>query len=242
MRRLLLTLALVLAGCGDAAVEERRAADDTPRDFTPRVEDAPVTRDGRHLVARITERTWLRRRPGGKPAATIGRRTEFGSPRVASVVGRRAGWLEILAPELRNGRTGWIRASAARLGGTDWRVEIDVSRRRARLLRGERVVRRFPVAVGRPGAETPLGRYAVTDKLDPEAADSVYGCCAVALTGHQTKLVEGWVGGDRLAIHGTPSTWSIGKAASLGCMRAGTRDMRALMRRVPLGAPVFVRR
>ena len=51
-----------------------------------------------------------------------------------------------------------------------------------------------------------MGRFAVTDKLRTEdRADSPYGCCALALTGHQTKLVPGWPGGDRLAIHGTPN-------------------------------------
>ena len=55
------------------------------------------------------------------------------------------------------------------------------------------------------------------------------------------KLLPGWPGGDRLAIHATPDATSVGRAASLGCMRAHTRDARALMRTVPLGAPVFVR-
>ena len=71
---------------------------------------------------------------------------------------------------------------------------------------------------------------------------SPYGCCALALTGHQTKLLAGWPGGDRLAIHGTPQPETIGKEISLGCMRAHRRDIRALMRTVPLGSPVTVRR
>ena len=100
---------------------------------------------------------------------------------------------------------------------------------------------RFPVAVGRPGNETPLGRYAVTDTLKLTDPTSPYGCCAVALTGHQTKLVPGWIGGDRLAIHGTPQPETIGKAISLGCMRAPRRTMQRLIRTIPLGAPVFVK-
>jgi lipoprotein-anchoring transpeptidase ErfK/SrfK len=96
------------------------------------------------------------------------------------------------------------------------------------------------VAVGRPGTETPLGRFAVTDLLLTGRPDSPYGCCALALSGHQTKLLPGWPGGDRLAIHATPNPETVGKEASLGCMRAHTHDIRALMRRVPLGAPVVV--
>ena len=233
--------AAALAGCGDEAAE-RRAADDAPSDFTPLVDDPRTAADGRYLVARVQRRTALRSRPGGgRVVARIGRRTEFGSPRVLSVVSRRDRWLEVIATERRNGRTGWVRAGATRLSGTDFAIEVDRSRRRVRLLRADEVLRSFAVAVGRPGNETPLGRFAVTDKLHPEAPGSVYGCCAVALSGHQTKLVPGWPGGDRLAIHATPAKWSIGQAASLGCLRARDRDVRALMRRVPLGTPVFVK-
>jgi lipoprotein-anchoring transpeptidase ErfK/SrfK len=117
---------------------------------------------------------------------------------------------------------------------------VDRSRRRLELRRGGRTLRRLPVAVGRPGTPTPLGRFAVTDKLRTGRPDSPYGCCAVALTGHQTKLLRGWPGGDRLAVHATPQPETIGEAASLGCLRAGTPDMQALMRKVPLGAPVFI--
>jgi lipoprotein-anchoring transpeptidase ErfK/SrfK len=68
-----------------------------------------------------------------------------------------------------------------------------------------------------------------------------YGCCAVALSGHQTSLPAGWGGGDRLAVHGTSEPWTVGQPASLGCLRAADADIRWLLRRVPLGAPVFIR-
>ena len=102
-------------------------------------------------------------------------------------------------------------------------------------------MRSFSVAVGRPGTETPTGRFAVTDKLHPGDPASPYGCCLLALSGHQTKLIAGWPGGDRLAIHATPNLWTVGKAASLGCMRARPADIRRLMRTVPAGTPVFIR-
>jgi lipoprotein-anchoring transpeptidase ErfK/SrfK len=188
----------------------------------------------------VLRRTTLRERPGGRVLARIGRRTEFGSPRVVAVTRRRDGWLRVTVSELDNGEHGWIRASAARLGSTNVWIRVDRSERRLTLRRGDRVLRRMPVAVGRPGTETPLGRYAVTDLLLTRNPDSPYGCCAVALSGHQTKLLPGWPGGDRLAVHATPNPETVGRAASLGCMRAYDRDIRVLMRRVPLGAPVVV--
>jgi lipoprotein-anchoring transpeptidase ErfK/SrfK len=173
--------------------------------------------------------------------ARLGRRTEFGSPRVLHVVSRRGEWLEVVATERPNGRHAWIPAANTRIYGTDMSLHVDRSARRLVLKRRDKVVHRMTIAVGRPDTPTPLGRFSVTDKLHPRRADSPYGCCLLALSGHQTRLLEGWVGGDRLAIHATPSTWTVGKEASLGCMRGFAGDVRRLMRRVPLGTPVFVR-
>jgi lipoprotein-anchoring transpeptidase ErfK/SrfK len=243
MRRSLPVAALVvLAGCGGSAP----VASEAPplrRAFVTQAQPAPHVAKpaGRYTTAQVLRRTTLRAAPRGRVVARIGRLTEFGSPRVLAVTGRRDGWLRVIASERRNDRRGWVRTRGVRLGATDVSIHVDRSARRLTLKRGARVLRRMPIAVGRPGNETPLGRFAVTDLLRTGSADSPYGCCAIALSGHQTKLEPGWPGGDRLAIHGTPNPETVGTAASLGCMRAYKRDIRALMRRVPLGAPVFIR-
>jgi lipoprotein-anchoring transpeptidase ErfK/SrfK len=105
-----------------------------------------------------------------------------------------------------------------------------------------RVVRRFSVAVGRPGTPTPPGRYAVTDKLELMSRSAAYGCCALALSGHQPRVAQGWAGGDRLAIHGTSEPQTIGRAASLGCLRARDGDARWVVQHVFLGTIVEIRR
>ena len=98
-----------------------------------------------------------------------------------------------------------------------------------------------PSPIGRPSSPTPIGRFAVTDKLSGARYSPAYGCCILALSAHQPNLPAGWRGGDRIAVHGTNDPGSIGAAASSGCPRAGAADMRYLLRAVPLGAPVFVR-
>ena len=241
-RRALLLAAVVLAGCGERRPrrERRPAAALHPLGRG----DGPGKARGRadrFLTARIVAPTILRDAPGGRALHRLGRRTEFGSKRVLGVTGRRAGWLRVLASERPNGRPGWIPRRRARLGGTDISIHVDRSARRLTLRHDGRAVRSFPVAVGRPGTQTPTGRFAVTDKLHPDDPGSPYGCCAIALSGHQTKLIPGWPGGDRLAIHATPQLETVGKAASLGCMRGRPGDVRRLMRTVPLGTPVFVR-
>jgi lipoprotein-anchoring transpeptidase ErfK/SrfK len=243
--------ALAVAGCGAQTTAETTGAETTAATRAAFAVDreaaradrgaaAAAARRGRWKTARVLRRTTLRARPAGRVVARIGTRTEFGSARVLAVTGRRGSWLRVVASERPNGRPGWIRARAVRLGATDVWLRVDRSRRRLTLRRGRRVLRRVRVAVGRPDTPTPTGRFAVTDRLRSQRADSPYGCCAIALSGHQTRLLPGWPGGDRLAIHGTPQPETIGRAVSLGCMRASARHMRALMRRVPLGAPVFV--
>lgn len=240
MRRRLLSLllgSLALTACGSGA---RPAPERPPFTAAPPRSERSEPPGGRYLTARMLAPTALRGTPGGRVLARLKLRTEFGSRRVLGVTARRDGWLRVVAPERPNGKAGWIPARRARLGGTDWSVHVDRSARRLTLRHGTRMVRRFPVAVGRPGTETPTGRFAVTDKLHPDEPGSPYGCCAVALSGHQTRLLPGWPGGDRLAIHATPQVESVGRAASLGCMRGRERDIRRLMRSVPVGAPVFI--
>ena len=239
---------LILAGCGGSEAAPPRPdggiEGDVREHFVATADHGDRDRGARprrrSTTARVVRQTTLRAAPSGRVVARIGRLTEFGSPRVLAVTGRRGRWLRVIASERDNGEQAWIRASAARLRATDVWIRVDRSRRELTLRRGERVLRRLPVAVGRPGTETPLGRFAVTDRLRTENPDSPYGCCAVALSGHQTKLLAGWPGGDRLAIHATPNPETVGLPASLGCLRAYDRDIRVLMRRVPLGAPVVV--
>jgi lipoprotein-anchoring transpeptidase ErfK/SrfK len=177
--------------------------------------------------------------PGGDLVETLGPRTEFGSPVVLSVVRRSGGWLGVSTPDLPNGQLGWIRHDPLRihLYWTKYSLHADLSDLSLSLRYGKGTVGRFLVTVGAPGSETPVGRYGITDALSFDESP-FYGCCALALSGRQTRLPAGWLGGDRLAIHGTPGP--VGGAESHGCIRATDATMRELFRRIPLGTPVFV--
>lgn len=174
--------------------------------------------------------------------ARLAQRTEWRSPRVLAVVGRRGGWLRVIATQLPNGHRAWIRLSAVTLVADPWRIEVSLSKRRVTVLRRGRVVRRIRVAVGLPGTPTPATEFAVTDKLALQGDNPAYGCCALALSGHQPNVAQGWTGGDRLAIHGTTELGTIGTAASHGCLRASDEDVRWLVNHVYLGTLVEIRR
>jgi lipoprotein-anchoring transpeptidase ErfK/SrfK len=172
--------------------------------------------------------------------ARLGWDTAFGSPQVLPVVRRRGFWLGVLATQLGNGRVGWVRSSSVDVLREQWSISVSLSARRAQLRRLGRPVMEFPVAVGAPTHPTPVGRYGVTDRLHTDGPGSPYGCCVLALTGHQPDVPQGWASGDRLAIHGTSDPASVGTAVSEGCLRASTAALRVLMRRVPLGTQVVV--
>jgi lipoprotein-anchoring transpeptidase ErfK/SrfK len=217
-----------------------------PPAATPSATVSPAERYGRLKrdgapVAVLRRTTVLRATPGGRPLTRVPRRTEWRSPSVLAAVGVRGAWLKVIASQLPNGRYGWIPAAAAQLAPNPWAVHADLSSRRVTVTRGGRVVRRFSVAVGRPATPTPTGRYAVTDKLELMSRSAAYGCCALALSGHQPRVAQGWAGGDRLAIHGTSEPQSIGNAASLGCLRARDEDARWLVQHVFLGTIVEIR-
>jgi lipoprotein-anchoring transpeptidase ErfK/SrfK len=224
-----------LVGEPRAVAEPREAAPRAKRAASPPGFGVVRIRSGRGLT--------LRAKPNGRALARVGARTQFGSPSVMSVVRRRGDWLAVTTTALGNGRVGWVRADERAIdrGRVRMAISVDLSRRTIELRRGKRVVKSLRVAVGRPGSSTPTGRFAVTDKIPGSRYGSYYGCCILALNGTQPNLPAGWRGGNRLAIHGTDAPGSIGKASSAGCLRAADRDLRTLMRRVPLGTPVFVR-
>jgi lipoprotein-anchoring transpeptidase ErfK/SrfK len=191
-------------------------------------------------VARVVRPTLLRRRPGGRRLAVLARRTEFGVPQVLAVEREAGRWLGVLHPALPNGRIGWVPRDAVRLSAVPLSIEVDLSDRLARVRRGDRVVERFRVGVGRPASPTPTGRFAITDRL-LSGPSLPYGCCVLALSGRQPNLPAGWGGGDRLALHGVADESRVGKATSFGCLHVRERDLRPLLRRVRAGARVTIR-
>jgi lipoprotein-anchoring transpeptidase ErfK/SrfK len=177
---------------------------------------------------------------GGTVAKRVGRRTDFGSPTVFGAVKEVNGWAGVTTPDLPNGQLGWVKLDPRRLkaGWTKLSVVVDLSDRRAALRVDGKAVRSFPVTIGAPGVDTPTGRFAVTDTFRGDLDPAAYGCCAVALSATQPHLPSGWLGGNRIAIHGTSGP--LGVAASHGCVRAADADVSMLVDRLPLGSPVFI--
>ena len=200
----------------------------------------PVLRAVQELGARVPSgrRLTLRAKPGGRVLTTVDSRTEFGSPETFSVAYVKGPWLAVRSTALGNTRLGWVRERRVQLLNRTLTLDVDLSRREL-IVRDPGVQRRIPVAIGAPDTPTPPGTFYVTDKLRGADFGSYYGCCILALSGHQPNLPQGWSGGDRLAIHGSPTpTW--GLAVSNGCLHAAEDDLRDLLQTVPLGTAVRI--
>ena len=195
-----------------------------------------------YSVLRVRRPLQLRSKPGGRVVTSVGAATQFGSPSTLAVAAHHGGWLGVTSTDLPNGKLGWVKANKGAVDQhrTHLAIRVDLSRKRLQLVDGRRVLRTATVGIGRPGSPTPTGRFSITDKLPGSRYGSYYGCCILALSGHQTNTPAGWRGGDRLAIHGTDNPATIGVPSSAGCLHAEAEDLRVLMRRVPLGTPVFI--
>jgi lipoprotein-anchoring transpeptidase ErfK/SrfK len=140
--------------------------------------------------------------------------------------------------------------------------ELVLDRRRRHLLvmEGGRELRRFPVAVGRPGWETPVGRFRVielvanpvwehpaTGQRVPPGPGNPLGSRWIGFhrdcqgrrgfNGRENLVVEGCVSA---GFHGTPNRETVGQAASHGCVRLFDEHVRELFGLVQMGTPVTV--
>lgn len=140
--------------------------------------------------------------------------------------------------------------------------ELVLDRRRRELVVIDKgmPLRRFPVAVGMPGWETPVGRFAVMEmRTDPVWEHPVSG--HRIQPGPNNPLGSRWIGFHRdcqgrsgfngqehlvvqgcvvAGFHGTPNRASIGQAASHGCVRLYDEHVRDLFTLVRVGTPVTV--
>jgi hypothetical protein len=192
------------------------------------------------LVALLTHPTAMRATPGGRPIAHLGLRTEFGSPEAMWVQRRSGGWLGVVSPLAGNGKLGWIPVRVASFDRVGWQLDVSLSARRLTVKDLGQVRARFTVAIGAGYAPTPTGRFAVTDRLSTGDPGGPYGCCILALSAHSPHVIPGWTGGNRIAVHSTPETESIGQPDSHGCVRVTLAEGRWLLAHIPLGTPALI--
>ena len=195
------------------------------------------------LDAALTHDVAVYGRPGGRKRLELSTDDALGSRRVLLVVARRGSrWVEVRLPMRPNGSTGWVRTRSVELRRTAWRAVVSLSRRRLTLLHDGAVVRRFTVGVGSGTTPTPTGLFAVTDRILTGDPSGPYGPVAFGLSGFSDVIHRFNGGPGQIAIHGTDESWTIGRAASLGCVHVSDSQIMSLYPDLQLGTPVLIRR
>jgi hypothetical protein len=192
------------------------------------------------IVALLRHATVLRARPAGHGLGKLAVKTAFGSPTAMWVVRHSGRWLGVVSTVAGNNHVGWIPASVASLSRVDWELKVSLSARKLTVLDNGRVRQRYSVAIGAPDAPTPTGRFAVTDRLLTGDPAGPYGCCILALSAKAPHAIQDWSGGNRIAIHSTPETETIGEAVSHGCVRLTLAEGQWLINHIPLGTPALI--
>ena len=125
-------------------------------------------------------------------------------------------------------------------------VVIRRGSRQLYLYRNMTFIRRFSVAVGMSAYPTPIGRFRVVSRerhptWDPPNSPWAAGLGPVP-PGPSNPLGTRWIGTSApgIGIHGTPQPWTVGTAASHGCIRMYMREVEWLFERVNVGSPVFI--
>jgi len=104
---------------------------------------------------------------------------------------------------------------------------VDISEKMLYAVLDGKIVKKYPVAIGKPDTPSPLGDFIIIRK---------------------DKWGEGfgtsWLGLDvpwgMYGIHGTTMPGSIGRAASHGCIRMKNKDINDLYKIVEVGTPVKI--
>lgn len=150
-------------------------------------------------------------------------------------------WHRVWLAMRPNGSRGWVPEGKLALYTTSAEIVISLEERTLRVFRRGALVGTYPVAVGKPGLETPTGFFFVNQKLKPPSPEGAYGVLAIGISAFQMKLPESsWVQGGPVAIHGTDEDELIGKAVSHGCVRMHNEDVLEVGRLVPAGSPVTI--
>jgi lipoprotein-anchoring transpeptidase ErfK/SrfK len=239
----LAALTVVLAaGCGSHG---KRAVPPPPKHRCQAGAVKPLGSAARAYTAAVRTSTQAYRRPGAGP---IGRFLHYNVNGVSTVFSVRAAvlrrdcraaWYRVQLPVKPNGRVGYVRAAQVNLGVVRTRITVDLSRKLLTYYRDGRPRLRLRVGIGSPATPTPTGSFYVNQSFH-EDPSGPYGPAAIGISAYSTVLTW-WAQGGPVAIHGTNRPWTIGRAASNGCIHVPNPVVRRLFRITPAGTPVVIK-
>lgn len=196
------------------------------------------------LIATLSAPTAYSASPGGAAVGTLPADNPFGAPEVVAVTEIRDQgtdeWLHAELPVRPNGSTGWIRSDSVSLTQTSYRVAVSLAAHTLTVTDAGEVVLTTPVAVGTPTTPTPPDQTYLWELIRPDDPNGPYGPYIFGLA-EFSDTYSVFNGGDaQIGIHGQDEPWSIGKAASHGCVRLPNDVISKLAAMLPLGTPVTI--
>lgn len=116
-----------------------------------------------------------------------------------------------------------------------------------RLWKNLKLAKEYTVAVGMEGLETPEGLYEIQEKEENPVWNVPLSDWAGSLAGQtippgpSNPIKARWMGiYEGAGIHGTEETYSLGSAASHGCVRMAIPDVEELYDLVEVGTPIYI--
>jgi hypothetical protein len=182
-------------------------------------------------AALVKSRALVYRKPGRAPLRRFGRLNENGYQTTFGLVGAiltktcAASWYRVKLPVRPNGSIGYVRPAAVLAQRVTAWFDIDLSSRELRFFKGHKLLLRTPVAVGSSATPTPVGRFYVDQRIVTTDPNGPLGPAVLGISAF-SNVLTGWARGGQVAIHGTNAPWSIGRAASHGCIRVSNRTLR----------------
>jgi lipoprotein-anchoring transpeptidase ErfK/SrfK len=126
-------------------------------------------------------------------------------------------------------------------------LTLDRSTFTLRLWKGLKLAKTYTVAVGQEGLETPEGLYEIQEKEENPTWHVPESDWAGSLAGQDippgpsNPIKARWMGiYEGAGIHGTEETYSLGSAASHGCVRMAIPDVEELYDEVEVGTPIYI--
>ncbi len=119
-------------------------------------------------------------------------------------------------------------------------IIVSIPDRKLALVEDGQVKKVYSVAVGKKTTPSPTGEFEIVNRVtDP----TYYHPGKVIGPGAANPLGNRWIGLNQkgYGIHGTNEPWSIGKAASHGCIRMAKSDLEELFTMVRIGDKVEIR-
>lgn len=106
--------------------------------------------------------------------------------------------------------------------------------------RADKVIKTYPISIGKEGSETPEGEFKITEKV--ENPIWYHEGKEIPPDSPENLLGTRWLGFDKksYAIHGTRHPGTIGTAASHGCVRMHNREVEELFEWVQVGTKVII--